>query len=111
MCCFYFDYRSGENFVLYIVLVFSKQLTSLIIKFLIFFTLLKALLDYHVSGFVTSLDTPAKLDCPYGRNGPPSACCIDVCNSNCGTECLRKGFQKGGQCPFQHGSDRCCCFI
>ncbi|CAL5201226.1 unnamed protein product [Lathyrus oleraceus] len=63
------------------------------------------------SGSVTSLDTPVTLDCPYGRNGPPTACCVDTCNSNCGTECLRKGFQKGGQCWFPGGQDNCCCFI
>ncbi|CAL5196574.1 unnamed protein product [Lathyrus oleraceus] len=63
------------------------------------------------SGSITSLDTPTTLDCPYGRNGPPAACCVDTCNSNCGTECLRKGFQKGGQCWFPGGQDTCCCFI
>ena len=69
------------------------------------------LYNFFVSGSVTSLDTPATLDCPYGRNGPPAACCVDTCNSNCGTECLRKGFQKGGQCWFPGGQDNCCCFI
>lgn len=64
-------------------------------------------------GSVTSLDTPAKLNCPYGRYELPEACCIDTCSSNldCRTECLQKGFQTGGQCSFPGGQNNCCCFI
>ncbi|CAL5190934.1 unnamed protein product [Lathyrus oleraceus] len=48
--------------------------------------------------------------CLFGSDEVRGVCCIGRCFPNCSTECIKIGYQKGGQCVFRLGY-RCCCFI
>ncbi|CAL5190917.1 unnamed protein product [Lathyrus oleraceus] len=66
-----------------------------------------------ISEIVTSLKTPRLVEkpiCIRGSDVDPRFCCIGSCSPNCSTDCINKGYVKGGQCNSKLGN-KCCCFV